>query len=68
MPLFVLEVNPKKEKEKCLVSRHSPSTKKFKLFESSPDQKENVEDTIIDDQYKTFSVNFKSKFLNESIA
>ncbi len=69
VPTFVLEVNPKEEMAKCLLSRNSHSAKKFKLFESSsPHPKENVEDSMIDDQYQSFSVNCNSTFLNESIA
>ncbi|EFX88527.1 hypothetical protein DAPPUDRAFT_310721 [Daphnia pulex] len=59
VPTFVLEVNPKEEMAKSLLSRNSHSAKKFKLFDSSPHPKENVEDSIIDDQYQSFSISYK---------
>ncbi|XP_046448776.1 uncharacterized protein LOC124197376 isoform X1 [Daphnia pulex] len=68
VPTFVLEVDSKEEMAKSLLSRNSHSSKKFKLFESSPHPKENVEDSIIDDQHQSFPINCNTKFLNESIA
>lgn len=68
VPTFVLEVDPKEEMAKSLLSRNSHPAKKFKLFESSPHPKENVEDSIIDDQHQSFPINCNSTFLNESIA
>lgn len=67
-PIFVREIDQEEEDSKHMLSKSSHRVKKFKLFESSPQSKDNVEHTITSEKSNHLSGNIDGKLSNESAA